>query len=304
MKISYTFILGIVILWSIPVFSQFDTDAVHLEITHIPNSNLNNADAKAHLTEVDFQSYMPTIKIGKKIKINGLINYRLYDYNFDSYDPEFNNYPDNMHHFKLMILYRQILDENWTFYAAPRVNIRTDWKEPIHNEDMFPSFTGVFVKDVIKNPNYKYGIGINVNNNNGKFRILPALYFQYKKDNMKISAFIPTKASISFAKEGYSYGFGYHAESNLTHLNLSEDPTINPNDITYLRNMNIFIYPTYAKDLGSNIWLSFKAGVTVSRLYEQYNSNYDRISEFYNDSFKPNFFLNVGVSYKVDSDKK
>ena len=79
MKISYTFILGIVILWSIPVFSQFDTDAVHLEITHIPNSNLNNADAKAHLTEVDFQSYMPTIKIGEKIKINGLINYRLYD---------------------------------------------------------------------------------------------------------------------------------------------------------------------------------------------------------------------------------
>lgn len=304
MKLLQKITFLVLLITNCAVYSQFDTDAVHLEITHIPNSNLNNADARAHLTEVDFQSYAPTIKIGSKIKLNGLINYRLYDYNFDSYDPEFNNYPDNMHHFKLMVLYRQIIDENWTFYAAPRVNIRTDWKKSIGREDMFPFFTGVFVKDVIRNPNYKYGVGINVNNNNGRFRILPALYFQYQKENMKISAFIPTKASISWAKEGYSYGFGYHAESNLTHLNLSQDPTINPNDITYLRNMNIFIYPTYAKDLGSNIWLSFKAGVSVSRLYEQYNSNYDSISDFYDDSFKPNFFVNVGVSYKVDSDKK
>jgi len=121
---------------------------------------------------------------------------------------------------------------------------------------------------------------------------------------MKISAFIPSKASISWNKKTYAYSFGYTAESNLTHLNLSDDVAVNPNDVTYLRNMNIMIGPSYSKHLGSNIWAKIEAGITVSRLYEQYNSDYDNISDFYNDSFKPNAYFNLGFSYKVDSSKK
>ena len=294
----------IVFLFASLVQAQFDTDAIHLNVSHIPNSDLKNADARADLTEVDFQSFTPTIRIGKTTKLNSIINYRLYDYNFDSPDAESDNYPDNMHHFKYTLLVRQKINEHWNAYIAPRLNIRTDFKSNFTYRDLFPALTAMFVKDVVRNPHYKYGIGINFNNNNGKFRVLPTAYFQYQRDNMKISAFIPSKASITFANEKYAYGFGYHSESNITHLNLSDDPAVNPNNITYLRNMNVFVYPSYSRNLGSNIWVTLKAGITILRLYEQYNSSFDDISDYYNDSFKPNAYFSVGFSYKVDDSKK
>lgn len=293
----------LIISISSAVQAQFDTDAVHLEYRYIPNSDLNNADARADLHTIDFHSYTPTIKIGSKTKINNMIAYRLYDYNFDSSNPVFNDYPDNLHQFKYMILIRHEINEHWDFYGAPRINIRTDLKRPFNSDDLFPSFTGMFVKSVIKDPRFKYGIGVNINNNNGKFRILPAAYFQYKQNDMKISAMIPSKANISWNKKKYAYSFGYTAESNLTHLNLPNDAVLNPDKVTYLRNMNIMIGPSYSKNLGSNIWVKVEAGITVSRLYEQYNDDYDEISEFYNDSFKPNAYFNIGFSYKVDSNK-
>ncbi|WP_130733587.1 DUF6268 family outer membrane beta-barrel protein [Flavobacterium sp. J27] len=284
--------------------AQFDTDAIRLNISHIPNSNLKNAAARADLTEVDFQSFTPTIRIGKTTKLNSIINYRLYDYNFDSSDAEANSYPDNMHHFKYVLLIRQKINDNWNAYIAPRLNIRTDLKTNFNQQDLFPALTAMFVKNVVRNPHYKYGIGLNFNNNNGKFRVLPTAYFHYQKDNMKISAFIPSKASIMFSNHNAIYGFGYHSESNITHLNLSNNLGANPNKITYLRNMNVFVYPSYSRHLGSDIWATLKAGITILRLYEQYDSNFNDISEYYNDSFKPNVFFSIGFSYKVDDSKK
>ena len=70
-------IVVIALLFASLVHAQFDTDAIHLNVSHIPNSDLKNADARADLTEVDFQSFTPTIRIGKNTKLNSIINYRI-----------------------------------------------------------------------------------------------------------------------------------------------------------------------------------------------------------------------------------
>ena len=68
--------------------------------------------------------------------------------------------------------------------------------------------------------------------------------------------------------------------------------------------MNVFVYPSYSRNLGSDIWVTLKAGITILRLYEQYNSSFDDITDYYNDSFKPNAYFSIGFSYKVDDSKK
>lgn len=304
MKTQFNYIVCIVFLSINFMFAQLETDAIHLEYTYIPKSDLQNVNGSSNLSELDFQSFTPTIKISEKTKLNSIVNYRLYNFDFESSTNETAFYPTHLHHFKYTLLLRQYLSEHWDLYFAGRLNIRTDLQASLTKEDLFPAATAMFVKQSIKNPRIKYGLGINFNNNNGTFRVLPTAYFQYKKDNMKISAMVPSNASITFSKENYSYGFGYFSENNMTHINLKSDSFSNPQDISYLRNMNVFIHPTYSQKIYKNLWVDLKAGVAVSRMYRFYDSDFNEISDTYSDSFKANLFVKVGLSYRINTENK
>ncbi len=304
MKLQINYFVIFALFFLNNIFAQLETDAMHLEYTYIPKSDLQNVNGNSNLSEIDFQSFTPTIKISEKTKLNSIVNYRLYNFDFGSDTNETSFYPTHLHHFKYTLLLRQYLSEHWDLYFAARLNIRTDLQESITNEDLFPAATAMFVKQSVKNPRIKYGLGINFNNNNGKFRVLPTAYFQYKKDNMKISAMVPSNASINFSKENYSYGFGYFSENNMTHINLKTDTFSNPDDISYLRNMNVFIHPSYSRRLYKNLWVDLKAGVAVSRMYRFYDSDFNEISDKYSDSFKINLFTKIGLSYRINTENK
>jgi Domain of unknown function (DUF6268) len=274
-------------------YSQSATDFLSINYSAISKSEFKDKIGEAQLSHFDFNFVTPTIQLNSKTKINNIIYYRFSEYQYSSFPNLLEIVPQELHEVKYTLLTRHKFNAKWELLLVPRISIRSDFKDNLNSNDLFPAVSTIVMKTSQKNERLKWGLGLNYNNDLGKNSIIPILAFSYVSDKMKFISYFPNNANLTFLpSKKIEYGFGFTADPTLFHINTTDS-------IDYLRTLNVAVNPTFSYNLTSNFWLNTKAGWVLRRNFDFYNSNFEPPSEDFENQLKSSVFLQIGLSLRT-----
>lgn len=274
--------------------AQTNNDPVYLNYSFFPSRDMNKFDEKSPYHLVEANLILPGIKLGKNTKIYTNLNYKLGSYTFEN---ESNKFPSTLNDFRLGFIVRQPISENWEVILAPRLNLRTDYKEDLTKRDLFPSVHLLGLRTSQKNPNLVYGMGISYNNEATKNLVIPLAFLQYKSENYRIFSIIPSFAYFLMTpNENLEYGLSVNLESGLFHIKRLDEKGF-PN---YFSSQNITIAPTLSYQFLPKLWFNFKAGYALPGKFQVLDADFEPLEIMKENKFKGGFILNFGTSFRVE----
>ncbi len=289
-KFLYAFLLLLCISIS---HSQNNVEVAYINYAIVPQSDYKEGTGNASLMNLEGNLVTPTITLGKKTKMNTILNYRLSQYEYDSTTLENLNLPEQLHEIKVTFLTRHTFNPNWELLFVPRLNIRSDFEAAIGNKDIFPACSAIVMRTSRNNTKFRWGFGVNYNNDFGKNSIIPILAFGFSNEKMRFSSYLPNNANIVFLpNKKIEYGFGYSTDPTLVHINTG-------NSVEYIRTLNFHVNPTFAYNVTSNVWLNLKAGFVLRRNFDLYTSNFESPSSSFENKLKASVFVQMGVSLRL-----
>lgn len=250
--------------------------------------------SEAQLSHFDFNLVTPTIQLNSKTKINNIVYYRFSEYQYDLFSSENNLLPQQLHEIKYSLLARHTFNANWELLFVPRISIRTDFKEDVSNNDLFPAVSAIVMKKSEKNERLKWGFGVNYNNDLGKNSIIPIFALNYVSDRMKFTTYFPNNANLTFLpSKKIEYGIGFTTDAALYHIHSMDS-------IDYLRVLNVLVHPNFSYNLKSNLWLNIKSGFTLRRNFDFYTTDFESPSSDFENQLKSSAFVQIGFSLRTN----
>src|SRR5690606_33795418 len=158
-KPIFTLCLGLSFL---SVWAQTDNDPLYVNYSFFPSREMKDVEGSAVYNQLEANVILPGIRPSKSTVIYTNLNYKSSHYNFE--DTSSDVYPNSLNDFRLGFIVRQKITENWEAIIAPRLNVRTDFKEKFSKRDIFPSLHILGLRTSPKNENLIYGLGISYNN--------------------------------------------------------------------------------------------------------------------------------------------
>src|SRR5690606_21245436 len=224
---------------------------------------MKDVEGSAVYNQLEANVILPGIRPSKSTVIYTNLNYKSSHYNFE--DTSSDVYPNSLNDFRLGFIVRQKITENWEAIIAPRLNVRTDFKEKFSKRDIFPSLHILGLRTSPKNENLIYGLGISYNNEATKNLVIPLLFLQYKTEDFRAYTIIPSFAYFMMTpSEKLEYGLSVNLESAMFHIaRFSTD-----NSPNYLRTQNITIAPTLGYQFAKDLWFNFRAGYALPGKYQ------------------------------------
>lgn len=288
-----TFFFFIIVTMSFFCYSQNTNDFLTINYSTFPKSEFKSGEGKAQLSHFDFNFVTPTIQLNSKTKINNIVYYRLSNYQYSSFSNSAQALPQELHEIKYSLLTRHKFNSKWELLLVPRISIRSDFKDNLNSNDLFPAVSSIVMKTSQKNERLKWGFGLNYNNDLGKNSLIPILAFSYVSDKMKFTTYFPNNASLIFLPtKKIEYGFGFTTDPILFHINTIDS-------IDYLRTLNVAVHPNFSYNLTSNLWLNAKAGWVLRRNFDFYNSDFKTPTDDYENQLKPSAFVQIGLSLRT-----
>lgn len=285
----------------IPLFSlaQTNNDPLYINYNFFPSRDMKNLDGSATYNQIEANLILPGINLGKKTIVYTNLNYKSSSYGLDNLPEEI--FPEQLHDIRLGFIVRHEITENWEAILAPRLNARSDFKEEFGKRDIFPSVHLLGLRNSPKNPNLTYGLGISYNNEAKKNMVIPLAFLQYQGEDFRAYTIIPSFVYFLMTPtENFEYGISINLEAGMFHVNrFSLDDSPN-----YLSIQNTTIAPTIAYQFYKNFWLNAKAGYALPGKYHMLDADFEVLPEFEKNSFKGGFYANVGVSLRVNDQKK
>lgn len=274
-------------------YSQNSSDFLSINYSTISKSEFKDEVGEAQLSHFDFNFVTPTIQLNSKTKINNIIYYRLSDYQYRSFPNSIEVFPQELHEIKYTLLTRHKFNSKWELLLVPRISIRSDFKDNLNSNDLFPAVSTIVMKTSQKNERLKWGFGLNYNNDLGKNSIIPILAFSYTSDKMKFTTYFPNNANLIFLpSKKMEYGFGFNTDPTLFHINTIDS-------IDYLRTLNVAVHPTFSYNLSSNLWVNAKAGWVLRRNFDFYNSDFESPTDDFENQLKSSVFVQLGFSLRT-----
>lgn len=274
-------------------YSQSATDFLSINYSTISKSEFKDEVGEAQLSHFDFNFVTPTIQLNSKTKINNIIYYRLSNYQYSSFSNSIDALPQELHEIKYTLLTRHKFNSKWELLLVPRISIRSDFKDNLNSNDLFPAVSTIVMKTSQKNERLKWGFGLNYNNDLGKNSIIPILAFSYVSDKMKFTTYFPNNANLIFLPtKKMEYGFGFTTDPTLFHINTIDS-------IDYLRTLNVAVHPILSYNLSSNLWVNAKAGWVLRRNFDFCNSNFQPPTDDYENQLKTSAFVQIGFSLRT-----
>lgn len=288
-----TFFFFIFTVMNLIGYSQSATDFLSINYSVISKSEFKDEVGEAQLSHFDFNFVTPTIQLNSKTKINNIIYYRLSNYQYNSFSNSIETLPQELHEIKYTLLTRHKFNSKWELLLVPRISIRSDFKDNLNSNDLFPAVSTIVMKTSQKNEHLKWGFGLNYNNDLEKNSIIPILAFSYVADKMKLTTYFPNNANLIFLpSKKIEYGFGFTTDPTLFHINTIDS-------IDYLRTLNVAVHPTFSYNLSSNFWLNAKGGWVLRRNFDFYNSDFESPTDDFENQLKASAFVQIGVSFRT-----
>ena len=163
-----TFFFFIFTVMNLIGYSQSATDFLSINYSVISKSEFKDDVGETQLSHFDFNFVTPTIQLNSRTKINNIIYYRLLNYQYSSLLNSAEIMPQELHEIKYTLLTRYKFNSKWELLLVPRISIRSDFKDNLNSNDLFPAVSTIVMKTSQKNERLKWGLGLNYNNDLGK----------------------------------------------------------------------------------------------------------------------------------------
>lgn len=291
--------VAILVCISLQLSAQTDNDPVYFKYNHFSGREMKDVDARAVYSQLEANVILPGFNLGEKTKVYTNLNYKNSGYDFDEGSTGF--FPERLNDIRLGFIVMHKFSGQWQAILAPRLNVRTDFKEQFGKRDLFPSLHLLGIRTSPKNENLSYGLGISYNNEGIKNLVIPLAILQYKTEDIRVYTIIPSFAYFMLTpSEKFEYGLSINLESGLYHVqSFSADDSPN-----YLSSQNITLAPTLGYRFAGNFWFNFSAGYALPGKYRLLNADFDELPGMEKNSFKSGFSVMAGVSLRVKENSK
>lgn len=281
-------------LFFLSLIAQTNNDSFYVNYNYFPGREMQNFDGKADYSQVEANAILPTAKFGRRVEFYTVVNYKYANYDYDN--NELFYLPDQLHDFRVGIIFRYLFGPNFEGILSPRMNARTDFEEKFGSKDLFPSAYMLLIRKSASIKNLSFGIGVSYNNDLNRNSILPLGYLKYKNSWMRAYAILPSFAYVLMTPNPrVEYGLAYNLDASIFHTE-SIITTDTPN---YLRTRNITISPTFSYNFADVFWVNTKIGYALPGDYEFLDANFDAVDFSKDNHFKSGIFLNLGVSLRI-----
>lgn len=271
------------ILIPLSFFAQVENRATLFYTYYAPSSN--NVLNSIEQSNIDFQYYLKSKVIAKKIKWDNNVAYRsvsvddavtknLYDLSYTSSFVYTNK------------------GKNFIIGYA-RLSVRSQYNTTLSSDALFPWFSFGYMRQSQTNKSIRWGAGINYNNDFGKNVLLPFFIFNYETQKMRFNATLPSSILLLFRENKKLY-YGLNATLSSSIFNVED----NSYEKLQILNANFFAF-TQIK-LFNKLWFEVKPGITLRRNFNFLQNNFEPVDADAKNRLDPNFVVTSGLLYKIN----
>jgi hypothetical protein len=264
--------------------SLFYFYATHLKSRSYYDASKNESINNVKQSNVDFNYFLKSKKILKKIRWDNNFGYRnIFLDNGQSQNLLDLSYTSNFVYTKNL--------KNFLLFNA-RFNYRSEMQDGFSGQGLFPTFSFGYMRQSQTNKAIRWAAGVNYNNDFNRNSVIPFLMFNYETAKIKFNATLPN--SILFlVKHKPTFVYGANATLNASIFNV-EDP-----NVSYLKLVNANFYGFIQTKIYDKLWLDVKPGITILRTIDGLNGNFKSLSSASENKLENRFVLNAGLIYKM-----
>jgi hypothetical protein len=271
------------ILIPLSFYAQVENRATLFYTYYAPSSN--NVLNSIEQSNIDFQYYLKSKVIAKKIKWDNNVAYRsvsvddavtknLYDLSYTS-----------------SFVYTK-KGKNFIIGYA-RLSVRSQYNTTLTSDALFPWFSFGYMRQSQKNKSIRWATGLNYNNDFGKNVLLPFFIFNYEKQKIKFNATLPTSVLL-LVRNNPKFYYGLNATLNSSIFEV-EDPNYHR---LKLLNANFFAFSQIK--IYDKFWFEVKPGLTLRRDVDFLQSNFEPLNSNAENRLEPNFVITSGIVYRMN----
>jgi hypothetical protein len=284
-----------IMLISLGVNAQTLIDPIYFNYSLLPKADFDSKNGNVTTNLFEFNATAPAIKIGEKVKIFNAVYYRNSNLEYDNTFPESKAFPTTLHDIRYTAIIRVQLSTKWEIVALPRLMLRSDLKQSINGNDIFPQVAVLATYAINGNPNFKIGIGGALNNDFARNAFVPlgSLYYDSKK--VKIELVYPNANFLYKQSENLEFGIFASVDGAISRVSPFQIGTETSN---YFRTFQLLVAPTVSHRIYRNIFGHLKIGFAPIRNFEAMDSDFKAIS---NQEFdlKSSLFFRTGISFRL-----
>lgn len=283
-------------------FTQNANEFFFLNYTDVPRKDFKDIPGKSSLNNLEASLLTPTIKIGKRTTINNAFYYKLSGFDFKELDSNWDNLPEHLHDARYSLIIRHQFNQRWSLLAVPRLNARTDLKESLGQDDLFPGITTLLLSISSRNQNLRWGFGFTYNNDFRRNTILPAASLFYNSEKMRVNIILPSNGQVIWLpSERLEYGFSFNVDAGIYHTGID---MVNGSNVKYIRTFNVLVSPLVAYRIAGGLWINVKAGYMLFRNYDIWDDDYEAKNDEMENKLSAGPFVSVGISMRLNTQAK
>jgi len=275
------------------IHAQESTEFFNLSYSNIGkygNSNTN----KVAVDMMDMNLITPTINIGKKTKINNMLNYRLLDYSPDSRTEKKIEDLGNLSDIQYALLVRHQISERWNIIALPQIILRSNFRSNFGSRDFFPALAILAMNKSRNNERLTWGYGGSYSRDFTKNTFTPLFSVSYSSPKFRLEALLPVKAQIVISPSNFwEYGIDANLETAIYNVGSKNDL-----ETQYLKTISLPVTMTAALKIHGMFWVKAKVGMMFLRNYDLLDRSYDPIFGKENQIESSPYF-SIGLSLRL-----
>lgn len=293
--IQKIFFRTFILLFSLSASSQTLNDPVYFNYSLLPETNFDSKNGNVSTNFSELNATLPALKINNHIKVFNAVYYRNSTFEYSNSFPQHHSFPGTLHDIRYSAIIRVELNKNWELIALPRIMWRSDLKQFLSRNDIFPQVAVLATYAIKGNPNFKIGFGGALNNDFERNAFVPLASLYYDSKKVKVEVVYPNANFLYKQSEDFEFGLFASVDGAISRVAPFQFST---ESVNYLRTFQILVAPTASHRIYKNIFAHFKIGIAPIRNYEVMDSEFNAIQ---NQDFdlQSSLFFRTGISFRL-----
>lgn len=288
----------VLILAALPdVQAQTFGDKVYANYLLTPNTAFRERPGSSSpYYNLEVQIGAPPIRLHKRLQWINTAYARLVEYNFRDMSPELNTLSERLYDLRYgMIFIYQLGHPKWSLLAAPRLLVRSDFRESFSGNNVFVS--GLLLANYNPDGNNRlvWSFGFTLTNDFNRNLLIPIAGLTYKDEKYTIEVAYPRVNLLYKPVRRVEWGITGSIDGAIFRrqgLALAGNPTAR-----HVRIINVFAGQAFHYNLYKNLWFNSQVGYAFLRNYDLMDADFQAI-KFVDTDLKGSFFFKTGVSVR------
>ena len=293
--IQKIFFRTFILLFSLNASSQSLNDPVYFNYSLLPETDFDSKNGNVSTNFLELNATFPAIKINNQIRIFNAVYYRNSTFEYSNLFPQHHFFPGTLHDIRYSAVIRIELNKNWELIALPRIMLRSDLKQSVTGNDIFPQVAVLATYAIKGNPNFKIGFGGALNNDFERNAFVPLVSLYYDSKKVKVEIIYPNANFLYKQSEDFEFGLFTSVDGAISKVSPFQ---LGNERVNYLRTFQLLVAPTVSHRIYKNIFAHLKIGIAPVRNYEAMDSDFNAIQN-QNFDLQSSLFFRTGISYRL-----